>query len=117
MNWLKAIGYGVILFAIMFLVGSIAMFGLKLSGDVFSWVMLIAGIIVLWILAQQYKIKDLSEGIQVGLAWLVVDVILEYLVVVQMFNKGNLSFYGWSVLLGYALVVIVPALYGQLKKS
>lgn len=117
MNWLKAIGYGIALFAIMFVVGSIVMFGLKLTGNTMSAVMIIAAIIVLWLLAQQYKIASLNQGIQVGLVWLVVDALLEYIVVVQIFNQGNLAFYTWSVILGYALIVVVPALVGQMKKA
>jgi hypothetical protein len=113
MNWLKAIGYGIALFAINFVIGSILMFGLKLSGLSFSIVMLIAAIVVLWLLANQYKIKALNDGIMVGLVWLVVDVILEYYVIVQIFSKGDAaSFYNLSVLLGYALVVAVPAVVG-----
>jgi hypothetical protein len=117
MNWLKAIGYGIILFAVMFLIGSVAMFGLKLTGNAMSVVMIVVGIIVLWLLAQQYKVKNLNDGIQVGLVWLVVDALLEYLVIVQMFNKGNLSFYTWGVITGYILVIIVPAVYGSLAKK
>lgn len=117
MNWPKAIGYGIALFAIMFVIGSIVMFTLKVTdSNIMGIIMLIAAVIVLWLLAGQYKIGSLMEGIQVGIIWLIVDVLLEYLVVVQTFNKGNLSFYTWSVLIGYALVVIVPALAGQMKK-
>lgn len=118
MNWVKAIGYGVVLFAVMFVIGSIAMFGLKLAGDAMGITMLVASVIVLWLLAQQYGIKSLNDGIQIGLVWLVVDALLEYVVVIQIFNKGNLSsFYTWSVLTGYVLIVVIPALYGSLKKA
>lgn len=118
MNWLKAIGYGIALFAIMFVLGSIAMFGLNLTGNAMSIVMLIAGIIVIWLLAKQYRIGRLGEGIQVGLIWLVVDALLEYIVIVQIFNQGKAAgFYTWSVILGYVLIVAIPALLGQMKKA
>jgi len=48
---------------------------------------------------------------------LVVNALLEYLVTVQIFNKGALSYYSWSVLVGYALIVIVPTLVGALAKK
>lgn len=118
MNWLKAIGYGIALFAINFVIGSILMFGLKPSGIAYSLLMLIATVIVLWLLAKQYKISDLNTGIQVGLVWLVVDALLEYIVIVQIFNKGVATgFYNWSVLLGYLLVIVVPAAVGQMAKK
>lgn len=114
MNWLKAIGYGIALFAIMFVIGSIVMFGLKLTGNAMSIIMLVAAVIVLYLLAKQYKIDSLNAGIQVGLVWLVVDALLEYYVIIQIFNKGVAGgFYSWSVLLGYALIVAVPALVGK----
>jgi hypothetical protein len=118
MNWLRAIGYGVTLFAISFVLGSIVMFGLKLSGIGMSIIMLIAMTVVLWLLAQQYKIRSRDEGIQVGLVWLVVDALLEYYVIVRIFSQGDASkLYSWSVILGYALIVIIPALYGNMKKA
>lgn len=119
MNWLKAIGYGIILFAVMFLIGSIVMFGLKITDpNTMGIIMIIASVIVVWLLARQYKIASLNQGIQVGLVWLVVDALLEYIVIVQIFNQGDASkLYSWSVFVGYALIVIVPALVGQLKKA
>jgi hypothetical protein len=118
MNWLKAIGYGIILFAVMFLLGSIVMFGLKVSGLGMSLIMLVSSIIVVWLLARQYKVNNLNLGIQVGLVWLVVDVLLEYFVIVQIFNQGDASkLYSWSVFLGYALIVVIPALVGATAKK
>ncbi len=117
MNWVKAIGYGIVLFAVMFLLGSLAMFGLKLSGNAMGITMLILSIIVLWLLSQQYGIKSLNNGLLVGLVWLVIDVVLENIVIVQMFNKGVVgAFYSWSVLTGYLLVLLIPGVYGYLKK-
>lgn len=118
MNWLKALGYGFLYFSVIFVIGSIAMFGLKLTGTAMGIVMLISAVIVLYLLSGQYKISSLNEGLQVGLVWLIVDALLEYLVIVQIFNKGvSTGFYNKSVLLGYALVLIIPALVGKMKKG
>lgn len=117
MNLLKAIGYGIALFAIIFVVGSIVMFGLKLAGTAMSIIMLLSVIIVAYLLAKQYKIDSLNAGVRVGLVWLVVDALLEYIVIIQIFNKGIVGgFYTQSVLLGYALVLVVPALVGKMAK-
>lgn len=114
MKWLKAIGYGVALFAILFVIGSVAMFGLKLRcGSSMSFLMLAAVLAVSWLLARQYKIGSFKEGFEVGLVWVLVDALLEYVVIVQIFNKGEPSFYNWSVLLGYFLIILVPALEGK----
>lgn len=117
MNWGKAIGYGIVLYAIMFLLGSILMFGLKLTGDVFGATMVIASIIILWIAARMYQISNLNQGIQVGAVWLAIEAILDYILLVQIFNKGSLSVYNWSLLTGYVMIIVVPAIVGSMKKS
>jgi len=117
MNWGKAIGYGIVLYAIMFLLGSVLMFGPKLAGNAFGITMLVASLIILWIAAKMYQIPNLSQGIEVGLVWLVVEAVLDYVVLVQMFNKGSLSVYSWSLLTGYALIIIIPALVGSTAKK
>lgn len=120
MNYVKAIGYGIALFAIMFLIGSVVMFGLgwQMGGTKASLVMLAASIVVLYLLAGQYKVRGLNDGLQVGVVWLIVDILLEYLIIVQIFNKGVTgTFYTWSVLTGYALVVLVPAWVGAQAKK
>ena len=119
MNWLKAVGYGVILFAVLFVVASILIFGLgfKMGEMPLSITMLVAAAAVIYLLAQQYKIGSLNEGIQVGLTWLVVDALLEYIVIVQILNKGSFSFYTWSVILGYTLALVVPIYVGGTAKK
>jgi len=100
----------------MFLLRSVLMFDPKLAGNAFGITMLVASIIILWFAAKMYKIGSLNQGIQVGIVWLVIEVILDYVVLVQMFNKGSLSVYSWSLLTAYVLIVAVPALVGQMKK-
>ena len=117
MNWLKTIGYGIALWAIIFVVASVCI-ALKITDiAVMGSIMVIASIIVLWLLSKQYKIASLAQGIQVGLVWLVITAILEYVITVRGFLNGDLSLYtSWSVITGYILIVVVPAVYGQVKK-
>ncbi|MDD5382149.1 MAG: hypothetical protein PHH60_00620 [Candidatus Margulisbacteria bacterium] len=117
MNWGKALGYGIVLYAIMFLLGSVLMFGPKLTGNTFGIAMIVASVIILWLAARMYKLSSLNQGAQVGAVWLVVEAVLDYVVLAQMFNKGSLSIYSWSLLTGYALIVIVPALVGAMAKK
>ncbi|OGB89448.1 hypothetical protein A2625_00500 [candidate division WOR-1 bacterium RIFCSPHIGHO2_01_FULL_53_15] len=117
MNWGKAIGYGIVLYAIMFLVASVLMFGVKLTGDVFGVSMLVITAVILYFAAGMYKVKSLNDGLQVGLVWLVIEAILDYTVIVQIFNKGSLSFYNWSLLTAYVLIVAIPAIVGQMAKK
>ncbi|KPJ65193.1 hypothetical protein AMJ44_10785 [candidate division WOR-1 bacterium DG_54_3] len=120
MNWLKAIGYGIVLFALLFVIGSIVMFaGVKTGTPLFGILMILAAIILVTALAKMYKIASLNQGIQVGLVWLIVDALLEYLIIVQLINKGDLSalYSSWTIWFGYALILAIPALVGQFKKA
>jgi len=117
MNWTKAVIFGFILFAVMFLLASVAMFGLKLSGIAFTISMLVSVIIVVLALAIAYGEETLDDGFRLGLVMFSVNAILEYLVVVRIFNKGNLSFYSWSIFLGYALIILLPGLVGRFHKK
>jgi hypothetical protein len=117
MNWGKAVGYGVVLYAIMFLIASILMFGLKLTGDVFGVTMLVISASILWVAAGRYQLSGSSEGMRVGVVWLVVEAALDYLLIVQIFNKGSLSVYTWSLLTAYVLIVAIPTLVGQMAKK
>jgi hypothetical protein len=94
------------------------MFGLKLSGTPAEIVMFIALVIVIFILAQQYKIGGMNKGIQVGLIWLIVYALLDYFLIVQTFNEGDISYYtSWKLYLYYALIVAVPAVVGKMRKG
>ena len=116
MNWLKSIGFGILLFALMFMSGSILMFVVKLTGIALEMVMFIALLIVLGVLVQMYKIGSLLEGIQVGLVWLIIYSLLDYIVIVQTFSEGDATYYThWSLWVWYALMIVVPAFFGYLK--
>ena len=118
MRWFKAIAYGAFLFALMFVVGSVLMFGIKLTGTILEIVMFAALIILLWSLARHYDIRSARTGIKVGLAWLVIYVLLDYFLIVKTFSEGDTSYYfSWKLYLWYTLIVIVPALAGKLRKA
>lgn len=119
MNYLKATGFGFMLFAILFVVGSIAMFGLKLSGTAAEVTMFAALVILTWILAKQYRIGSLGTGIQVGVVWMIVYALLDYIVIVRIFNPQMASSYyiSWTLYLYYLLIVVVTAVYGGLKRA
>jgi uncharacterized membrane protein YpjA len=108
MNYLKAIGYGIALWAIIFVVASVLIaLGLK-TGTLMEIITLIAVVIATFILARNYKIESRIQGLLIGVIWLVVNAAIEYLVTVRGFLQGDLSFYSWSVLAGYALILLIP---------
>jgi hypothetical protein len=118
MNWLKALGFGFLLFAVMFMIGSILMFGLKLTGLAAEIPMFIALVIVLMVLAIQFKVDGFGAGLLVGLIWLAVYALLDYFLIVRTFNPENTAYYfSWRLYLWYALIVVVPAAVGSVKKG
>lgn len=116
MKWLKPIGFGILLFALMFMTLYILKFVVKLPGTALEMVMFIALLLVLGVLVQMYKIGSLVEGIQVGLVWLIIYSLLEYIVIVQTFSKGKATYYThWFLWVWYGLMLVVPAFFGYLK--
>ena len=110
---IKAINYGVGYFAVLFLLASIYMGAFKLSGDGFRISLLLTSIIILTILSFQYEPKSHFDGLFVGTVWLVTEVVLEYLILVVLYNKGHTNYYTWSVMINYMLIVFIPALIGS----
>ncbi len=120
MNWLKAFGFGILIFALFFVIGSILMFGLGLKmNELPAQVsMLVIALIVLWLLSAWYGLKGSSDGFLVGLTWMFVNIVLEYLVLVQIFNKGEAAaYYSWSIIIGYVLELVVPLYVGGTAKK
>ncbi len=116
MRWFKAIIYGIILFALVFVIGSILLAGLNASETAAEIPMFITLVVVLWGLARYYRLRSAREGILVGLVWLIVYVILDYVLIVQIFGQGDTGYYlSWRLYLWYALMVVIPALVGSRK--
>lgn len=112
MNWKKAIGFGLLLWIIMFVVVSAFV---AFNWYQFLWIQvviaIIAGIIV-WILADYVDIKNYSLALSYGLTWVIVGLILDALISYQFDNS---IFTSWTLWLGYLLVLLVPLF--RIKKS
>ena len=107
MNWKKAIGFGVLLWVLMFVIVSIFIaFGIY---D-FLWMMIVTAVIaglISFILAGFVKPRNVGLALGYGLAWVVVGVILD-LIVTMRFNPT--IFASWTLWLGYVLILLAPLL-------
>jgi hypothetical protein len=107
MNWKKALGFGVLLWVLMFVIVS-ALIGFKIQE--FLWVeigiSIISGV-VSFILAGYVKPRSSGLALAYGVSWLVVGVILDAIVTMR-FNPA--IFTSWMLWLGYGLVVLAPLL-------
>ena len=109
---LRVIGFGVLLWVIMFAVVS----ALLTWYNQFIWVKVIVAIIagvIAFILTGYIKPKNIARALALGLIWVIVGVILDALVTMR-FNAE--IFQSWSLWLGYFLVLVAP-LFGTNKKT
>jgi hypothetical protein len=111
MNWKKAIGFGALLWIIMFVIVS-AFVGFKIYD--FLWLQIataIIGGVISFVLAGYVKPDKFSLALSYGLCWVVVGVILDA-VITMRFNAEIFS--TWTLWLSYFLMLIAPTL--RLKK-
>jgi len=117
MNWKSAIKTIIVGYAIMFLLGSVFIgFGLE---TYMPYAMVILNAIVVYILALNMyfqpveSLKPINDGIQLGIAWIVISAILDIGLLVYAFNAGNWSVMtSWNMLVGYAETLLIPIAIG-----
>ncbi len=114
----KAIGYGIILFLAMLAVFWIITVGFHITEEVGIYLRYILLMLILWTLSWHFRIYSLREGIEVGFIWLTVYAILDYIIIVQRYKGGDLSFYyEWPLYIWYLIIFLVPLFYPMLKKK
>ena len=103
MNWKKAIGFGVLLWLIMF-----AFVSAFLSFYALLWMKIVtavvAGIISL-VLAGYAKPTSVGQALGYGLCWVIVGVILDFLVTMRFNALFYTDMFLW---LGYLLAFLAP---------
>ena len=108
----KTVGYGVALWALIFVIVS-AFVGFKMY-DVpgIELVVALIGGVIAYVLAGYAKPKNTVQAIAFGASWVLVGIILDALVTMKFNPLIFQSIYLW---LGYALVILAPAL--RVKKQ
>jgi len=66
---------------------------------------------ILLLLARRAKIKDLRDGVTLGVAWAVICLFLDALVIIVIFNQLN-YFEQPQSWLAYIFAFIIPVIYG-----
>lgn len=105
-NWYKAIGFGVVIWLVMFALIS-ALVGFDITTDTL-WIGIgtaaVAGI-ASYIAALFTKVENMWLALAYGASWVVVGVALDLLISMR-FNAD--IFTQWQYWLGYALVLLAP---------
>lgn len=117
MQWIKRSLWGIANWVILFIF-SLMLIGVRLTDEnLISLATLLVSAAILWVLSKICKINSVTVGLKVGVLWLVLSAALDYFIIVQKIMLGDTSLYlRWPVILGYSLIVIVPAVYGQMNR-
>ncbi|MFA4871925.1 MAG: hypothetical protein WC610_02605 [Patescibacteria group bacterium] len=110
MNWKKAIGFGILIWLIMFAVVSAL-----LGWYGFLWLRIavaVVGGIISFILAGYVKPKSAVSALSYGLIWVVAGIILDALITMR-FNSAIFS--SKTLWLGYFFILLAPLL--RVKKT
>jgi hypothetical protein len=123
MNLKQATIAGLITYFIIFIIGSILLFGLGISMNLFGIVMLLIMPFVIFLIAKylyfnKIKVRQRIEGLYLGIYWLVIAILLDIIILVYGFNIGWNYFLkaNWTMPVGYAEYVIFAFLAGYFSK-
>ena len=107
-NWKKGIGFGLLLWIIMFVIISLFVgFKVSLTSTFMSLLMTLISAIIVLVLAGYVTPKNAGIALGYGLLWAVIGIILD-LIISKRFAPGMFrEVYYW---LSYLLVVILPLL-------
>lgn len=116
-NLKKGILLGLLMWIILFFIGSIAM--VTIGQDKIGVAMIILWPIVAIFLARRY-FKDnpsMVEGLKLGIVWMVISAILDIAILVYGFKNGWEFYSTWTIWIGYLEIIIVPAIVGKILEK
>ena len=113
-NWMKAVGYGLLIWVIMFAIVS-ALVGFKIYANFWTKiiVVLIAGALS-YVFAQNVKPGAASKAIGYGAVWVIVAFILDWLITTRFDSS---IFRMRSLWVGYLLILLAPWVQTWFGKS
>ncbi len=108
--WKRVIFYGLALWLIVFAVISLlVLLNLTNRSIPTDFVLFLAAFLLCWTFSSRLHLVSMSQGLLVGLAWLAINMLLDYTVIVRGFNGGDSAFYQTWIIWGhYVLMLIVP---------
>lgn len=114
LDWKKAIGFGVAIWMLMFvIVSAFLAFNLYESVWVQVVIALISGMIA-FVLAGHAKPVDNVAALSYGLVWLAVNLFLDAIITAR-FNP-DIFCSSWSLWFGYCLILLAPLFRLKIKK-
>ncbi len=106
MDWKKAIGFGVLIWVLMFAIVSAVLNTYQETLWMKTVIILVAGLIA-WFLAKKVKPGSMGSALGYGFVWVIIGLILDYFITMR-FNAE--IFQLWSLWAGYGLIFLAPLL-------
>ena len=101
--WVVGYALGIVCFALV----PVTMIG---------WVLLpVALAITIWVLSKKVNGPSLIYYLGVGIAWTLIAVVLDYLMIVKLFHPPD-GYYKLDVYIYYALMFLLPLIAGLVKR-
>lgn len=105
-----AFGWGIILWLLGYAL-SLVLFAV-VPTLMIGWIIMPVGVAVtLWVLFKKIKVFTFNYYILIGVVWVLIAVVLDYLFIVKAFNPVD-GYYKLDVYLYYALTFLLPVVVG-----
>lgn len=107
LNWKKTIGFGIIIWVVIFIFVTILV-GFKVNTEAFFWWLIteIVLIITTVILAKKLTLTKIQVALSTGLVWVIITLILD-LIITARFTTMEF-FNSWQIWVSYAIILVVP---------
>lgn len=112
-NWKKAISSGIIIWGVAFVVVSVLM-AIGIREGYLNWIITTIIIAITgYKLAQKMSLKNMNSALSVGLLWVIVVVLLDWLITTHFATMAFFSDY--KIWVSYAIILLIPVF--SMKKS
>lgn len=110
---IDALGWGVILWLIGYLLGIVLFFFVPPS--LLGWVIMPIGItITLWVLLKKITSSSIKYYLLLGVAWTTIAVVCDYFLLVKLLNPVD-GYYKLDVYIYYFTTLFLPIIVGWMK--
>lgn len=110
---IDALGWGVILWLIGYLLGIVLFFFVPAS--ILGWVIMPIGItITLWVLLKKITSSSIKYYLLLGVAWTTIAVVCDYFLLVKLLNPVD-GYYKLDVYIYYFTTLFLPIIVGWMK--
>jgi hypothetical protein len=119
MNFTRALGLGVVLYIILFLIDNIVMYllGFPYMGQVVVFTTPLFCVPLAYIYLREAPEKQMLEGFKLGFCWVLISIVIDIPVFVYLFGLGWEHFSSILVWLAYLEIIFFNSIIGGLVEG